>query len=1368
MFDTFTASRTGLFTAADSDAISVGEGGRFVEGAEPVANDAFGAIASYQICGCCARFHGPTDSGDGGLGAILNGDDRGGPSPNDKPSLSPGDAGTQITRNNTSWANGLGQAATVTFAFRLSVAAMPAGTSDFSTFSAQQIAATLQSLAAWSDVANITFVRVSDSGEYSNNATILFGNYASGQSGAAAFAYLPGGLPGNTAATSSQGDVWVNNSLSYNANPVLYGYGTQTLLHEIGHAIGLSHPAVYNASEGQNITYEAHATYYEDSRQYTVMSYFSERMTGADFRVNGAGTTYYASAPLIDDIAAAQRLYGANTTTRTGDTVYGFNSNAGLPWFSATSASSRMVFAVWDAGGVDTFDFSGYSMAQVIDLRQGAFSNVGGMVGNVSIAVGAVIENVIGGTGADQIRGNSADNIIRGNGGADVIDGGLGTDTVVFSGPRSAYTITWNGQIGTITTAGQPAVTVTNVEFLQFSDQTIAAAPTGGMVAAGDMTSETINGSALGDTLGGLAGNDTINGLAGNDYLDGGSGNDILSGGDGDDVLVGGLGNDTLNGGAGIDTADYSGAGAAVTVNLAAGTASGAAGTDTLTGVENINGTTHNDTLTGDANANVIRGNGGVDVISGGAGDDQLFGGAPGQAGGAPDVIKAAETINGSRHTAVSLNGTFDLQNNPNIQNSTTIPHSTVVAKSHNGIEYYAITINAAGQINIDIDNASFDSTLRLFDATGVELANNDDAATPDGNDTTESRLIFNLTTPGTYYIEVARWSSNPASGGFVSGPIGANQSYTLHVSMPGQPVQEIIETGSTLNGDAGNDILTGGSGKDTLNGGADNDTLNGGGGNDVLDGGAGVDTAVFSGNRSAYTISTSNGVTTVTGPDGTDTLSNVERLQFANGLFDIAGNPVGSGAIDGTPNADTLTGTTGDDVINGLGGDDVINGLTGNDTINGGDGLDTAVFSGTMAQSTVSTSGGVTTVTGPDGTDSLTGVEYMRFSDGTLIVGAGGGQLFTGTANADTLNGTAFNDQINGGAGVDTINGAAGNDTITGGDGDDVITGGAGNDAIDGGAGSDTAVFSGNRSAYTLSTANGVTTITGPDGTDTLTNVERLQFADGYFDMTGAPIVNTINGTPNADVLVGTNGVDAINGGDGDDVITGGLGNDTINGGAGMDTAVFAGPVSAYTVVTNGATTTVTGPDGTDTLTNVERLRFDDAVLIVGAGGGQYFAGTANADTIVGTAFHDLIEGGAGNDTLDGAAGNDTIYGGAGSDTITGGAGTDQLYGGADNDTINGDAGDALYGEDGDDTLIFTGGGNAAGSLIAGGAGVDTAVLRGASSTTDLAAGTATVGGTAVGVYAVENVRVEGTGGGAHTVRGNGGANRFEVSAQG
>ncbi|MBJ7446923.1 MAG: M10 family metallopeptidase C-terminal domain-containing protein, partial [Brevundimonas sp.] len=1254
MFDTFASSRFATLDDTLSETGSGGGSGRFREGDGPATNPSFGAIASYQICGCCGVFRGPTDGSDGGgQGIILNGDDRGDVGSNGKISLLTGDAGAQITRSNQSWATALGTAATVTYSFRASAATMPTDTQGFTQFSAGQIAATLQALAAWSDVANITFTRVNDAGsEYSNNATIVLGNYSSGQQGAAAFAYLPGGQPGATGANAVQGDVWINSSLNYNANPVQQGYGQLTLLHEIGHAIGLSHPAAYNASAGSSITYANNAVYFEDSLQYSVMSYFEETQTGANYRVNNVGSTRYASVPQLDDISAAQRLYGANMSTRTGDTTYGFNSNAGQVWFSASSASSALIFAVWDAGGVDTFDFSGYTSNSVIDLRQAAFSSVGGMVGNVSIALGAVIENAIGGTGSDTIRGNSGDNRITGGGGNDTIDGGLGTDTVVFSGARSSYTITWNGQTGTVTGPGG-TVTVRNVEFLAFSDGTIAAAPTGGLSVAGDITNETISGSALGDLIGGLGGNDTINGLDGNDTLDGGSGADILNGGNGDDILVGGLGNDTLSGGAGIDTADYSGAAVGVAVDLFDGVASGGAGVDTLTSIESVTGTALADTITGDANANILRGGGGIDVLSGGGGDDQLFAGAPGLSSAAPDIVKGPTTANSTIATAVSLNGAFDLLPNADIANATTIPHATVVATTHGGVEYYAITVQAGETVAFDIDGASFDTTLRLFDAAGNELTSNDDSSADAGAAGTDSALTFSFGAAGTYYIQVAEWAAN-GGGTFTSKAPAIGGRYTLHISSPDQPAAPTIQTGSTLNGGTGADRLEGGAGVDTMNGGADNDTIIGAGGNDVIDGGAGTDTAVFTGNFSAYTITTTNGVTTVTGADGTDRLTNVEQLQFADGLRDINGNTiVGGGPINGTSGNDTLSGTTAGDTINGGAGDDVITGLSGNDTIDGGEGTDTAVFSGTITTSTVSTVNGVTTVTGPDGTDTLTGVERLQFADGTLIVGAGGGQYFGGTGANDITNGTAFADELFGQAGDDILNALAGNDLIRGGDGNDRINAGTGVDQIYGDAGDDTLVVTSIASGQPFSTFDGGT------GSDT-------------FDASAISTAMSVSATPAGGLQVGN-----------------------------------------YTA------------------SSVER-----------------------------------IIGGSGNDTfnLSAAVGGVEVSGGAGNDAIQGGNGIDRLNGGEGDDLITGLAGDQLFGDNGDDTLVFVAGANVAGTLIAGGAGTDTAILRGSSASVDLAQGTASVGSNSAGIFAVENVVVEGMGAGLRTVLGNGGDNRLEV----
>jgi serralysin len=380
-------------------------------------------------------------------------------------------AALQLLRNEPGWSGQFGVAATVTYAFRASApSVMPDDTTGFSRLTTAQIIQAEKALQSWADVANITFVRVGTgtTGEaaYSNNATILFSNYSGGQDDAAAFAYFPG----STRVQNEDGDVWVNNSLDYNARPTGTNYGGMVLVHEIGHAIGLAHPGDYDG-DASNPTYETDAAYYEDSNQYTVMSYFTEDNTGGNFR------DVYASTPLLDDIAAAQLAYGANMATRTGDTVYGFNSTAGRDWFSATSATSTLVFAVWDAGGVDTFDFSGYRVAQTIDLRAGYFSNVGGFTGNVAIALGVVIENAIGGSAADAMTGNAANNRLTGGQGADSLDGGLGIDTAGYSGKFANYGVTAaaNGAWSVADRVGTDGTdTIRNIEFLAFSDRTLA------------------------------------------------------------------------------------------------------------------------------------------------------------------------------------------------------------------------------------------------------------------------------------------------------------------------------------------------------------------------------------------------------------------------------------------------------------------------------------------------------------------------------------------------------------------------------------------------------------------------------------------------------------------------------------------------------------------------------------------------------------------------------------------------------------------------------------------------------------------------------------------------------------------------------
>ncbi|WP_269515461.1 M10 family metallopeptidase C-terminal domain-containing protein [Brevundimonas subvibrioides] len=1189
-----------------------------------------------------------------------------------------------MTRSGLSWASGLGTAATVTYAFRSTApATMPTDTAGFTQFTATQISAVLLALQAWSDVANITFTRVQDATGYSDNATMLFGNYSSGQSAAAAFAYQPG----NASASSVTGDVWVNSSIAVNTTPALLNYGQQTLTHEIGHAIGLSHPSGYNASAGVSITYANDASYYEDSRQYSIMSYFGESNTGGNFRLNN-GPAQYSAVPLLDDIAAAQRLYGANTTTRTGDTVYGFNSTADRDWFIATSATTSLIFAVWDAGGNDTFDFSGYSQAQVIDLRQGAFSNVGGLIGNIAIAAGTVIENAIGGSGNDTIRGNSADNRLTGNGGTDTIDGGLGTDTVIFSGARAAYSITWNGQTGSIVGNGQ-TVTVTNVEFLQFTDQTIAAAPTGGLTVSGDLTNETINGTGLADTIGGGGGNDIISGLDGNDVLDGGSGNDTLSGGNGDDNLIGGAGNDGIDGGAGIDFASYNTATSGVTVSLANGTASGGAGTDTLTGIENLRGSGFNDTLTGDGGNNVFYGGSGVDTIFGGGGNDTFYSGAGGLSGGAPDIVKSQTTANSSQGTAVSLDDGFDIGVRNDVFDPGNTPHATVTATGSGNLEWYSFTAAAGSSITIDIDNASFDSVVRILDAAGNVLAENDDGTTEgaDTGNSTDSALTFIIPSNGVYYVQVSKWVSGTTT--LVTEAVPAGGLYTLHVSVSGHSVVPIVNTGSSLYGEGGDDSFYQG---------YTTDAANTGSGSDTIDGGTGSDTVFYNAASTAYTITTVNGVTTISGNGGAtgiDTLTNVEQIQFTDRLVTLG---AASSTINGTSNADTLQGTAGDDTIYGLGGNDTLNGLAGNDVLIGGAGNDTMVGGSGDDSYEVTEAGDLVTELANEGNDTVysyldtytltTDVERLALvGSARVAIGNGGDNVLIGSAGANILLGGAGNDTMIGGAGddayevteagdvvteaagegTDTVysyletytaaaniervelagrarNGAtnATGGTVVGNALDNVLTVGGGSAVLIGGGGNDTAVIGGARSGFTIATSNGITTVTGGGRTITLAGVERIQFSDQVFVLTPD---QTLVGTAGGEVLSGADSYDTIYGNGGNDVLFGYGGNDFLIGGDGADIMVGGDGNDTYEVSEVADNIQEGAGEGFDTVfayasgytlaANTESLR------LVGSAVTGY--GNAGDNTLVGNGLDNVLVGGGGNDTFYGGAGNDT-----------------------------------------------------------------------------------------------------------------------------
>ncbi|MCY0790175.1 serralysin family metalloprotease [Morganella morganii] len=347
---------------------------------------------------------------------------------NNKISYDAFEAGNYIARTNTGWngAGVTGQSAEVTYSFPTweGIYYNAAGNTGLRGFNEYQKDQARLSLQSWADVANITFTEV-EAGRGEIYTNITFGYISDKYT--QAYAWRPHttddyGRPYTDArGFDVSGQSWYSSEPgALNVTPVAGNYGRLTFTHEIGHTLGLNHPGNYNA--GQGVPSYKDADYAEDTRQYSVMSYWSEKITGADHK------GYYASAPLLDDITAIQKLYGANYHTRTGDTIYGFDSNTGRDYYSAKSVSDKLIFTVWDGGGNDTLNFSRYKQDQKISLREGDFSDVGGLTGNVSIAHGVKIENAYGGRGNDVIIGNDENNILKGNGGDDVLYGGAGQD----------------------------------------------------------------------------------------------------------------------------------------------------------------------------------------------------------------------------------------------------------------------------------------------------------------------------------------------------------------------------------------------------------------------------------------------------------------------------------------------------------------------------------------------------------------------------------------------------------------------------------------------------------------------------------------------------------------------------------------------------------------------------------------------------------------------------------------------------------------------------------------------------------------------------------------------------------------------------
>ena len=341
-----------------------------------------------------------------------------------------------------------GTPVTVTFSFPDQVPSSYSGEdiNGWKPFSEAQKSATREMLELIQQQVGITFQEVADSAV--NFGTMRFSNNV--QKDSAGYALLP-----NSTGSDRDGDTWI--AITANADLSFGTSNWMTLLHEIGHAIGLNHPGNYNAGESANA--DAVGNFLgvnEDAFFNSIMSY---RWSAQDI---------YDTWFMPYDMLALRYVYGKKL----------FNS--GNNTYTLTDSSGTMVQNIVDDGGIDTLNFAAVTTSVSLDMTPGAYSSFGKLssgaaaLADLTLSFDAIIENAIGTAQNDSMIGNVANNVLTGGGGSDVIDGGAGTDTAVFSVSRTATTITKSAAGWTVSSLADGSDTLTNIERLKFADEAVA------------------------------------------------------------------------------------------------------------------------------------------------------------------------------------------------------------------------------------------------------------------------------------------------------------------------------------------------------------------------------------------------------------------------------------------------------------------------------------------------------------------------------------------------------------------------------------------------------------------------------------------------------------------------------------------------------------------------------------------------------------------------------------------------------------------------------------------------------------------------------------------------------------------------------
>ena len=1012
-------------------------------------------------------------------------------------------------------------------------------------------------------------------------------------------------FPFGTLKLGVYGDVFINNNYEtggeYN-KPELIGIpgskGFQTLIHEIGHALGLEHPGNYNAGGGGG-TDAPYLTEAKDSMRYTIMSY-----------TNNFGTLY-PETPMIYDIAAIQALYGANTKTRNGDTPYSWDK--------------PFVATIWDGGGTDTINAANWIRVS-INLNEGKFSSIG-LENNLAIAFGVTIENAIGGTSSDILIGNQVNNRLDGGAGADLLIGGAGADFLIggtgiddasYATSKSGVTIDLvNGKGFGGDAAGDTLQSIENLFGSEFNDTFILNANPNKVEGLGGIDTVSYVKSTAGVNVnlktwagsGGFAEGDqliNIENIQGSDFNDVLTGNDkvnVLNGRGGDDTLDGGAGKDTLIGGAGFDVVSYASSTTGVIIDLSTGkVSSGDADGDVLIEIEGIDGSEFSDTLIGDNNDNTFNGLGGDDVLQGLGGNDQLNGGAD-----IDTVIYESSPkgviVNIDESQSVSnIQGAFDLESTFNITAGKAFDGFGDIDTLRN-IE----NITGSNYDDVLIGNA-LKNTLKGLAGKDLLIGNGGDDILDggDGIDTVSYRRSFNSSNIGVSVdlankiafdgidgLDTLNNIENVIGSAYADRIIGDSNANTIL----GGDGNDIIE------GQDGNDRLFGENGNDEIFGGAGDDYLVGGTGtgwpSDILNGGVGNDTASYITATFGVAASLAEG----TGWQGDATgdkfisIENLEGSSYNDFLIGDNGNNV----LTGLAGNDTLEGRAGDDTLDGGAGEDTLWGGDGNDILRGGSEKDTLV--GDLGNDILEGGFGDDSLDAGLGDDTLTDLE----GNNTFYAGEGNNLVTAGSGNDVIYAGSGF-DIINAGDGLNKIFAGEGFNQISSGEGNDIIYTGASRDIINAG--------NGNNQVYAGEGLNEIFTGFGDDTIYAGASNDLINAGNGRNLIYAAEGNNLIGTGAGNDIVYAGSGSDWIFTGAGDDVIYAAEGNNLIAAGTG-DNLLYSGSGRDLFVLSSGTgSTTINQFQSHDRLGLIGGLSYDQLSITQNQQGNEFSTQVSIAST--------------------------------------------------------------------------------------------------------------------------------------------------------